>query len=51
MASIVLPHPAAPQTSVARPAGSPPPVISSSPSIPVEDLFRIAALGIGSFFI
>ena len=35
MASIVLPHPAAPQTSVGRPAGSPPPVISSRPSMPV----------------
>ena len=34
-ASSVLPQPALPQTSVGRPRGRPPPVISSSPSMPV----------------
>jgi hypothetical protein len=32
-----LPQPADPQTSVGRPLGNPPPVISSSPCIPVGD--------------
>ena len=36
----VLPAPAAPQTSVGLPAGMPPPVISSSPVIPVGVLER-----------
>lgn len=31
----VLPEPAAPQTSVGRPWGKPPPVITSKPEIPV----------------
>src|SRR5262245_7661238 len=35
MASRVLPQPALPQTSVGRPRGNPPPVISSSPWMPV----------------
>ena len=35
MASKVLPQPALPQTRVGRPRGSPPPVISSRPVIPV----------------
>src|SRR5512140_2745772 len=35
MARSVLPHPALPQTSVGRPRGRPPSVISSSPRIPV----------------
>ena len=35
---IVLPLPGPPQTSVGRPRGSPPPVISSRPWIPVGDL-------------
>src|ERR1700733_7478777 len=35
IASSVLPQPAPPQTSVGRPAGNPPPVISSSPRMPV----------------
>ena len=34
-AKSVLPHPGPPHTSVGRPSGSPPPVISSKPSIPV----------------
>lgn len=34
-----LPHPAAPQTSVGRPWGKPPPVISSNPPIPVGTFF------------
>src|SRR5687768_15854762 len=38
MANRVLPQPAAPQTSVGRPAGRPPSVISSRPSIPVAAL-------------
>jgi hypothetical protein len=33
-----LPQPVGPQTSVGRPFGSPPPVISSSPWMPVGDL-------------
>src|ERR1700722_9736383 len=36
-----LPQPAAPQTSVGLPAGSPPPVISSKPPIPVGTFLRI----------
>src|SRR6266849_1501863 len=49
MASKVLPQPALPHTSVVRPFGSPPPVTSSSPSIPVgvfgsgvRDVFNLA---------
>jgi hypothetical protein len=38
MANKVLPQPALPQTSVGRPRGSPPAVISSSPCIPVGAL-------------
>lgn len=38
MASSVLPQPAPPQTSVGRPAGKPPSVISSSPVMPVRAL-------------
>ena len=40
MASSVLPQPAVPQTSVGRPRGKPPPVISSRPSIPVGALAK-----------
>jgi hypothetical protein len=36
MASWVLPQPALPQTNEALPSGSPPPVISSNPEIPVR---------------
>ncbi len=36
MARSVLPHPALPQTSVGRPSGRPPSVISSSPRMPVR---------------
>ena len=47
-----MPQPALPQTRVGRPRGSPPPVISSSPSMPVAalgserlfELWLIAAL-------
>src|SRR5690348_6934678 len=49
MASKVLPQPALPHTSVVRPFGNPPPVTSSSPSIPVgafgsgvRDIFNLA---------
>ena len=35
MANSVLPHPGPPHTRVGRPAGRPPPVISSKPRIPV----------------
>jgi hypothetical protein len=38
MANSVLPEPAAPVTSVGRPCGSPPWVISSKPVIPVGTL-------------
>ena len=38
MARSVLPQPALPQISVGRPLGNPPPVISSSPWMPVGDL-------------
>src|SRR4029453_17864918 len=38
----VLPHPAPPHRSVGRPVGSPPPVISSKPSMPVGDLGRLS---------
>ena len=38
MASSVLPQPALPQTRVGRPLGKPPPVISSSPWMPVGAL-------------
>src|SRR6476659_11218858 len=46
IASKVLPQPALPQTSVGRPRGRPPPVISSSPSMPVGALGseRVVAL-------
>src|ERR1044071_10124072 len=37
-ANSVLPHPAPPQTSVGRPCGKPPPVISSRPWMPVGHL-------------
>src|ERR1017187_1396766 len=37
-ASSVLPHPAPPHTSVGRPRGNPPPVISSRPWMPVGHL-------------
>ncbi len=40
MASIDLPVPAPPHTSVARPVGRPPPVIVSSPLMPVKDLHK-----------
>src|SRR5882724_9773505 len=36
--NMLLPHPALPQTSVGRPFGKPPSVISSNPSMPVGDL-------------
>src|SRR5690349_14011653 len=36
-ANMVLPHPGLPQTIVGRPLGSPPPVTSSNPGIPVAD--------------
>src|SRR5688500_9237729 len=36
----VLPQPAPPQRSVGRPAGNPPPVISSSPGMPVGVFFK-----------
>lgn len=42
MARRVLPAPALPQTSVGRPAGNPPPVISSRPWMPVGDLGSLA---------
>src|SRR5688572_15985422 len=45
MASKVLPQPALPQTSVGRPRGRPPPVISSSPSMPVVALGRERLFG------
>jgi hypothetical protein len=38
MASCVLPQPALPQTNEALPRGSPPPVISSNPEMPVRHL-------------
>jgi hypothetical protein len=38
MANSVLPHPGPPHTRVGRPAGNPPPVISSNPEIPVGAL-------------
>src|ERR1051326_884614 len=40
MAKSVFPAPALPQISVGRPAGSPPPVISSKPGIPVSSFCR-----------
>ena len=43
----VFPHPALPHTSVGRPRGSPPRVISSNPSIPVGDLAKEAGFEIG----
>jgi hypothetical protein len=45
IASSVLPHPAGPHTSVGRPCGSPPPVTSSSPLMPVAALRRAASFG------
>ena len=41
IASNVLPQPAPPQTSVGRPVGNPPPVISSSPRMPVGDFRKV----------
>src|SRR5258708_33281479 len=38
--SMVLPQPGPPQTMVVRPLGRPPPVISSSPGMPVGDFSR-----------
>ena len=38
MAKSVLPQPALPQIKVGLPLGKPPPVISSTPGIPVGDL-------------
>jgi len=43
MANCVLPQPALPQTNEALPRGSPPPVISSNPEIPV----RLLAIPVG----
>ena len=40
MAIRVLPQPALPQTNVGRPLGNPPPVISSSPEIPLGILSK-----------
>ena len=52
MPSMVFPHPALPHTSVGRPVGSPPPVISSRPVMPVGDLRRVGvASGAGRFFV
>jgi hypothetical protein len=45
-----LPQPALPQTSVGLPCGSPPPVISSSPSMPVEHFFKPIMDGFFVFF-
>ena len=42
MPKSVLPQPAPPQTSVGRPRGSPPPVISSRPGMPVGRLRQFA---------
>jgi hypothetical protein len=46
MASIVLPHPAVPLMGVGRPAGSPPPVISSRPRMPVGTLASLAGVSV-----
>ena len=43
--SSVLPQPAPPQTSVGRPRGSPPPVISSSPWMPLLALGNAETIG------
>src|SRR5208283_1988661 len=43
-ASRVLPQPAPPHTSVARPRGSPPPVISSRPWMPVGHFCKRASV-------
>ena len=43
MASIVVPDPWPPHTSVGRPCGKPPPVISSRPVMPVADFWRVEA--------
>src|SRR5260370_38628051 len=42
-ANTVLPDPAGPASNVVRPRGNPPPVISSTPSIPVRALARRGA--------
>src|SRR3979490_1566288 len=47
MASSVLPHPAFPHTSVGRPDGKPPRVISSRPLTPVRDLLIPCGLPFG----
>jgi hypothetical protein len=44
MPKSVLPAPALPHTSVGRPDGSPPSVISSKPEIPVGSFFKPTAL-------
>jgi hypothetical protein len=51
MAASVLPHPGEPQIKVVRPRGSPPPVIASSPEIPVAHLGspRLAFFLVGLF--
>src|ERR1700682_1137600 len=49
IASNVLPQPAPPQTSVGRPVGNPPPVISSSPRMPVHDFRKV--FGADDFFV
>ena len=51
IASSVLPQPGPPHTSVGRPFGSPPPVISSRPSIPVGAFGSARAAVCGSIFI
>ena len=48
IAKSVLPQPAPPHTSVGRPRGSPPPVISSRPWIPEGDLGRFSSPRPGS---
>ena len=50
MASRVLPQPVPPQTRVGRPWGSPPPVISSSPLIPVGHFNNCLLSSLCSFF-
>jgi hypothetical protein len=45
MANMVLPQPGPPQTMVGRPAGRPPPVISSKPAIPVGAFFSCGKAG------
>ena len=41
IASIVLPQPALPHTSVGRPDGKPPPVMASRPVMPVRNFGRV----------